>query len=1185
MSIEAKGKVLLKNLYRFDDKVLQRGDTKKGRASVFGASDRINGNRVIIKQWRRGINASDRDLHEIWRQELRQLHRLAGYPGARKYIVPLIDSGDDEEGFFLVLDSGQKSPLQVIIDEAPGHHWLKQPRLVQNRLVIWNNLLRVASGLNLLHMQGLLHRNIDTWAIYSSGDDDADFQLTGFEWSIRLSSNLRNAALSNSGIEGTNYVHSFLLDWQAFGALISTIFNLDTKAVLNKKIAIGLNVTNFLSGLERDLLLQLLRADPFSRIDGETVKSKISNILKSLETSITKKDDHLYFSPKLGSNSDLSKSIRASSNQVISLNNIAAQIEFIENDLSEDPQFVFSTTYGGAGAKKYSLFGRRLNYRLTPYRHFVGGKPSEPTWGIASCDSAADKRPIASDITGYKAIKSSNIKVMPYSELTRKFSTLQGRTVRWDQQLDIDKNSESEEDLRQYRALLLVQILESLLIASEIWPVQIHSYFDVDGKNQIELRYRKDEEREKLAKALGLRPFSTRMIEEFKNEKWKKEEEWKLTDIGVLGEHDIEKSDWTFLETKQTDTHGTVFLFEGSGMKPVGDKLFLRASSFEGTDKLLNRRANILLALRDHSELLNSLRDPIGMARSTHEIPTDDEDFKKLDSSKQAALIKILAVVPLFMLQGPPGVGKTRLVRELVRRRLSEDSSARILLSAQSHDAVDHLLHEIDKDLSSLEHKPIVIRSKAKDDKRETTKFDLPVQAQLLAERISGSDLVQRLPQKLKAKINALIPLSSASKADDSSNKSLVRSLESLLLRGANLVFSSTNSRDLEQLIEERAQFDWSIVEEAGKAIGPELLAPLLLSHRRLMIGDHKQLPPFGADVLKSLLSNPQGIRDALTIGESIVSRVFREGGLEEIVEDSANIEKFTSVCGEASGALLLFESLVTGNLQRYDNEDDLAVSQQLEFQHRMHPAIAKLVSDSFYNGVLLTHHDCIANFAHNSVGYTITDCDCLPSSPIVFIDMPFVQSTMGKLEIEKKPRYHNPEEVDVVIKVLSLLRAKNTDNPPSIAVLTPYSEQVRRLKTRILQEKQLSLAHVWDFSFESENDTPVGTVDSFQGNEADIVIVSLVRNNARSGMRGLGFLSDPRRMNVLLSRARSKLIIIGSHEFLTSRFLPNQEVNHEFDFLKKVLNSLEEQKATSFIEGIPDVYFVKPEKICGVQK
>src|SRR5271169_4283579 len=59
---------------------------------------------------------------------------------------------------------------------------------------------------------------------------------------------------------------------------------------------------------------------------------------------------------------------------------------------------------------------------------------------------------------------------------------------------------------------------------------------------------------------------------------------------------------------------------------------------------------------------------------------------------------------------------------------------------------------------------------------------------------------------------------------------------------------STTNSGDLERLIEDRAQFDWTIVEEAAKATGPELLAPQLLSMRRHLIGDHNQLPPFNTD-------------------------------------------------------------------------------------------------------------------------------------------------------------------------------------------------------------------------------------------------------------------------------------------------------------------------------------------------
>ncbi len=65
--------------------------------------------------------------------------------------------------------------------------------------------------------------------------------------------------------------------------------------------------------------------------------------------------------------------------------------------------------------------------------------------------------------------------------------------------------------------------------------------------------------------------------------------------------------------------------------------------------------------------------------------------------------VELLTVekLPLFLGQGPPGVGKTRLARELVRHALNDDSSARILLSIQSNKAVDHILHEIENAISS----------------------------------------------------------------------------------------------------------------------------------------------------------------------------------------------------------------------------------------------------------------------------------------------------------------------------------------------------------------------------------------------------------------------------------------------------------------------------------------------------
>jgi len=85
------------------------------------------------------------------------------------------------------------------------------------------------------------------------------------------------------------------------------------------------------------------------------------------------------------------------------------------------------------------------------------------------------------------------------------------------------------------------------------------------------------------------------------------------------------------------------------------------------------------------------------------------------------------------------------------------------------------------------------------------------------------------------------------------------------------------------------------------------------------------------------------------------------------------------------------------------------------------------------------------------------------------------------------------------------------------------------------------------------------GTVDSFQGGEADLVLISLVRNNAHSTpSKALGFLRDNRRMNVLLSRAKWRLILVGSlsfyrHVVTMSAKMPDQDVG----FLAKFIDAL----------------------------
>jgi superfamily I DNA and/or RNA helicase len=149
------------------------------------------------------------------------------------------------------------------------------------------------------------------------------------------------------------------------------------------------------------------------------------------------------------------------------------------------------------------------------------------------------------------------------------------------------------------------------------------------------------------------------------------------------------------------------------------------------------------------------------------------------------------------------------------------------------------------------------------------------------------------------------------------------------------------------------------------------------------------------------------------------------------------------------------------------------------------------------------------------------------------------------------------------VVEVLRQLRAdEKAKEPPSLAVLSPYGQQVRRLAQAIAELRSVDLAHLSAFDSPLKAANFCGTVDSFQGSEADLVIVSLVRNNHHATIRGaLGFLSDFRRMNVLLSRARWQLVLVASTNFLAAvvEAAGGTEDEKEVQFLKEMVDFVNE--------------------------
>jgi hypothetical protein len=98
---------------------LVRPDKKTGRPGIFPARD-PEGRDVLVKFWPSGNSDADVDLLEIWRSEIRQLQRLAALPSGEELLVPMVSSGRDRDGFYLILEPGRGSPLETFLATRTG---------------------------------------------------------------------------------------------------------------------------------------------------------------------------------------------------------------------------------------------------------------------------------------------------------------------------------------------------------------------------------------------------------------------------------------------------------------------------------------------------------------------------------------------------------------------------------------------------------------------------------------------------------------------------------------------------------------------------------------------------------------------------------------------------------------------------------------------------------------------------------------------------------------------------------------------------------------------------------------------------------------------------------------------------------------------------------------------------------
>lgn len=270
--------------------------------------------------------------------------------------------------------------------------------------------------------------------------------------------------------------------------------------------------------------------------------------------------------------------------------------------------------------------------------------------------------------------------------------------------------------------------------------------------------------------------------------------------------------------------------------------------------------------------------------------------------------------------------------------------------------------------------------------------------------------------------------------------------------------------------------YDYVIIDEAARSNPLDLLIPMSMGKKVILVGDHKQLPHMvERDIVESVIAKTKDSNAGQVLEESLFMRLFtniREAD-EKAKMDTSKPVHVTRTC-------------------------------TLNEQFRMHSQICELIN-VFYRDEQLKAACDDADKQHNLNLYN--------NKPLVWLDVPASE----KYPFENKGiSKFRPCEVEVTRQELSKILLANPKF--EVGIITFYSRQAEELRKMV------------DDEFPGDIDRiSVGTVDAFQGKEFDVVILSAVRSNTEEDMKKrVGFLNNNNRLCVAFSRAKRLLITIG---------------------------------------------------------
>ena len=524
--------------------------------------------------------------------------------------------------------------------------------------------------------------------------------------------------------------------------------------------------------------------------------------------------------------------------------------------------------------------------------------------------------------------------------------------------------------------------------------------------------------------------------------------------------------------------------------EPIGVQLSFDETSyklmFEALDRVMKAKNNRLAYLRDlfysHQKAGKFSFEPM--------------KFPWLNPTQERAVNEVLLAKDVAIVHGPPGTGKTTTLVEAINETLMRESQ--VLVCAQSNMAVDWISEKlVDRGVNVLRiGNPTRVNDKMLGFTYERRFESHPDYPQLWAirkairelrkNRKKGSENYHQKMDRLKSR---------AAEIEIRINSELF---------GEARVIACTLVGSAHRLLE-GMKFGTLFIDEAAQALEAACWIPMKRASRVILAGDHCQLPP----TVKSIAALRAGLDKTL---------------MERIAENKPEVVTLLKIQYRMNDEIMRFSSdwFYGGKVE---SAPQIKYRSVLDYDH----PITWIDTSNEENQITIEGEDAPEDSASNSSSASSSNSSSTSAahqnsasavnqnSDLNFKEQ-FVGESFGRI---------NKAEAELTLLTLAeyftkIGKQRVLSESIDVGIISPYRAQVQYLKKLIKK---------YEFFKPYRRLISVNTVDGFQGQERDVILISLVRSNDEGQ---IGFLKDLRRMNVAMTRARMKLIILGNKDTMT---------------------------------------------------